>query len=105
MSLLIENANELERIELEDGEWIEIPAVITFEMQQGLSPSSKDFKIPEYQQQLLMHTIKKWSAVDVAGAMLPVTPDNLKKLPMKAATAVMERIHEKMGLKKTNLGF
>ena len=103
MSLLVNNPNETQRVELPDGEWVDIPKAFTFEMQQQFTPKTKDADVREISQKLLLNAIKAWSAKDENGVQLPITPENINKLDVRVVSEILNRVQEMMGLKKTNL--
>lgn len=103
MSLLIQNPDELQRIEFSDGDWVDIPKAFTFDMQQQITPKTRDIDPREMNKLLLTNAIKAWSAKDNLGNPLPITPENINKLDVKVVSEILGRVQELMGLKKTNL--
>lgn len=103
MSLLVQNPSELQKIEFDDGSWIKIPANLTFDMQQQFTPKDKDADLRDVNQKILESVVKEWSEVDEAGQPIPVTPENIRKMNLLCVSKILSKVHDLMGLTKTNL--
>jgi hypothetical protein len=86
--------NDLEKIELGDGDWVMVPAKFSYEFTENFQ-YEQDPK--ERIAAILSVVIKKWNLVDHTGQVAPITLDLIKKLEV----ADLEKIF-KVVLKKVN---
>lgn len=116
--------DDLHRIELEDGEWIDIlelvPSFIRRKAQAAAMPMSGqvsmerrekgkkesvplnvDFKVGEFNRVLLKEMVKAWSFKDKKEQAIPVTPENIQRLSEIDTDIVLKAI-EKLNPERTD---
>lgn len=86
------------RVELEEGDWIEIRDRITASMFDGLP--EKETEKHTRTAMLITLLVKNWSFVDEAGAMVPVTLDNVLNMESKTYLEIAKHVVEIVGRPK-----
>lgn len=86
--------DDLEQIDLGDGEWVKIPVSIPFGTLEKIAelPGSNAAKtVPT-----LLLVIRGWNIKDVAGAVPQVTTESIRKLDMATIKAITDRVAAKI---------
>lgn len=92
-------SKKLKKVELPEGEFVEIPMDVSFEDAQIANTIRKDCP-DEFEQtlKLLMRFIKSWNLKDEDGNDAELSEENLKQLKMSALTKIQKEIMIVMGL-------
>lgn len=92
--------NDLYRITLEDGEWVDILAKMPVTVWRDVAKASLNellngaFRIVELNRVSLYKMIKAWSFKDKEGRLIPVEPAYIDRLDRETAELVMSNIRK-----------
>jgi hypothetical protein len=82
-------SNKTKRVELSDGDWIEVKESLSWE---EFTPLQKRFadKDPSAIFDLFDLVVKDWSFVDEKTSIVPLTPENVRKLEILTLNEISE---------------
>jgi len=92
-------SNKLKKIELGDGEYVEIPTDMSFEDSRYLGTIKVTFS-DEFDQtiQMLLKFIKNWNLKDEDGKEVELISENIERLKMPTLVKIQEEILAIMGM-------
>ena len=88
-----ESKENVTRVDLGEGDWAEIPAVIT-------SAQAREFGKAASNEEALMLTVRAWSLKGPDGQPVPVTREWVDRLDVRAATAIIRAVADLVTLPK-----
>lgn len=93
--------SKFERIELGDGDWVEIPARLAYEFVENFQFMDN---VNDRINGVLIHAIKNWNLVDANGEPAEITIENIKMLDttdiFKIFVAVNEKVDSQLSVPK-----
>jgi len=98
-SLFIDET-DLEKIDLGDGFWVEIPLKISYGMAQDLFNNDSKADSVAIGKKILLKFIKSWNLTDKDGAIAKISEKNINKLPFEIIQKITPIIEAKLYLNK-----
>lgn len=89
MALKFVDETEVVSVDMGDGDWVELPARLSFGLVSEFENIQGDVKGAAI---LISKLIRRWSAKDSSGALLPITIENVRKLDLPSMQKIMEAI-------------
>jgi len=98
-SLFIDET-DLEKIDLGDGFWVEIPLKISYGMAQDLFNNDSKADSVAIGKKILLKFIKSWNLTDKDGVIAKISEKNINKLPFEIIQKITPIIEAKLYLNK-----
>lgn len=86
--------DNVKRIDLGDGDWIEIPAVVSYADMEAIQASKDDNIL------VAQSVIRRWNLVGDDGMQMPITPENCRRLDFRVLNMVLAELQEIMHVPK-----
>lgn len=86
-------SNELDKIDLGDGDFAMVPNSISFADCSVFTSESPDF---DQLAKMISNFIKEWNLKEDDGTPVPVTPENVKRLKLETANILQNAMKERM---------